>query len=187
MYTIVAENPETFADLDGHQHEEDAEEEANADPEGEKDIERAEASLAAKQEAEQEASRAAFDAQESQWVRRSGHRYLLRTEIPRTTSAIGWKRGAPESKKFVRVESPEVRTPSGTARTDRYDETKSHIREIKPDSARGRKAGEKQLARYKKEMEDATGKPHTTELTPYVPKPNKPAPEPNPRIRPEIK
>ena len=168
LYTIVAENPETFADLDGHQHEEDAEEEANADPEGEKDIERAEASLAAKQEAEQEASRAAFDARNPNGYDDpvTGICYAPKSQEPPQLSA---GREAHRNEEVREGETPEVRTPSGTARTDRYDETKSHIREIKPDSARGRKAGEKQLARYKKEMEDATGKPHTTELTPMCP------------------
>lgn len=52
---------------------------------------------------------------------------------------------------------------------DRYDEEKGHIREIKPDNPRGVRAGGKQLDRYKTEMENATGRPHTTELTKYPP------------------
>jgi RHS repeat-associated protein len=63
-------------------------------------------------------------------------------------------------------EKPEVRTPSGK-RMDRYNADKAHIREIKPKNARGQKAGEKQLKGYKKEMDQATGKDHTTELTQY--------------------
>lgn len=63
-------------------------------------------------------------------------------------------------------EKAEVRTPSGR-RMDRYNDTDGHIREIKPDNARGRKAGQKQLRDYKQEMDKATGKTHTTELTTY--------------------
>lgn len=66
-------------------------------------------------------------------------------------------------------EKAEVPTPSGQGRMDRYDAEKGHIREIKPDNPRGVRAGEKQLERYKTEMEEATGKPHTTELTKYPP------------------
>ncbi len=64
-------------------------------------------------------------------------------------------------------EQPEVRTPSGKGRMDRYDADKAHIREIKPDNARGESSGLRQLDRYKKEMENATKRPHTTELTKY--------------------
>jgi len=63
-------------------------------------------------------------------------------------------------------EKAEVRTPSGK-RMDRYNADKAHIREIKRNNARGRKAGEKKLSEYKKEMDKATGKDHTTELTLY--------------------
>jgi hypothetical protein len=52
---------------------------------------------------------------------------------------------------------------------DRYDEEKAHIREIKADNPRERRRGEKQLEDYKKEKECETGRPHTTELTPYDP------------------
>jgi RHS repeat-associated protein len=62
-------------------------------------------------------------------------------------------------------EKAEVPTPSGNGRMDRYDADKAHIREIKPDNSRGERSGQKQLDRYRKEMEDATGRPHTTELT----------------------
>ena len=63
-------------------------------------------------------------------------------------------------------EKPEVRTPSGK-RMDRYNEGKAHIREIKPDNARGEKAGQKQLQNYKNEMDKAKRRSHTTELTKY--------------------
>lgn len=63
-------------------------------------------------------------------------------------------------------EKAEVRTPSGK-RMDRYNADKAHIREVKPNNARGRAAGEKQLRGYKTEMDKATGKSHTTELTTY--------------------
>jgi RHS repeat-associated protein len=63
-------------------------------------------------------------------------------------------------------EKAEVRTPSGK-RMDRYNADKAHIREIKPNNARGRKAGEQKLKGYKKEMDKATGRDHTTELTVY--------------------
>jgi hypothetical protein len=54
---------------------------------------------------------------------------------------------------------------------NRYDADKRHIREIKPDNARGEKTGQKQLDRYKAEMDQTPRKPHTTELTKYPPKP----------------
>lgn len=61
-----------------------------------------------------------------------------------------------------------VQTPSGTGRMDRYDADQAHIREIKPNNARGEKTGQRQLERYQKEMEGATKRPHTTtELTKY--------------------
>jgi RHS repeat-associated protein len=63
-------------------------------------------------------------------------------------------------------EKAEVRTPSGK-RMDRYNADKAHIREIKPNNVRGRKAGEQKLNGYKKEMDKATGRDHTTELTVY--------------------
>ena len=64
-------------------------------------------------------------------------------------------------------ERAEVPTPSGSGRMDRYDEEKAHIREIKPDNPRGERSGQRQLERYKTEMENSTGRPHTTELTTY--------------------
>jgi RHS repeat-associated protein len=63
-------------------------------------------------------------------------------------------------------EKAEVRTPSGR-RMDRYNADKAHIREIKPNNARGTKAGQKQLQDYKKEMDKEKKKSHTTELTTY--------------------
>jgi hypothetical protein len=65
-------------------------------------------------------------------------------------------------------ERAEVQTPSGK-RMDRYNEEKGHIREIKPNNQRALRHGEKQVQNYKKEMEQATGRPHTTEVTPYDP------------------
>jgi RHS repeat-associated protein len=56
-------------------------------------------------------------------------------------------------------EQAEVRTSSGTGRMDRYDADEAHIREIKPDNARGEKSGQRQLERYRKEMEDAMKRP----------------------------
>jgi RHS repeat-associated protein len=67
-------------------------------------------------------------------------------------------------------EQAEVPTASGKGRMDRYDAKKGHIREIKPDNARGRSQGQRQLERYKAEQERATGRPHTTELNLYKPK-----------------
>jgi RHS repeat-associated protein len=65
-------------------------------------------------------------------------------------------------------EKPEVTTPSGK-RMDRYNEEAGHIREIKPDNPRAIKQGEKQVQGYKQEMEQAKGRPHTTEVSPYNP------------------
>ena len=55
---------------------------------------------------------------------------------------------------------------------DRYNVQAAHIREIKPDNARGKKAGQKQVGEYKTEMDKATGKSHTTEVTKYKKKPD---------------
>lgn len=66
-------------------------------------------------------------------------------------------------------EEKEVRTPSGQ-RMDRYNKEDAHIREIKPNNARGEKSGNAQLQRYKNEMDKATGRSHTTELTKYPPR-----------------
>jgi len=65
-------------------------------------------------------------------------------------------------------EEAEVRTPSGK-RMDRYDREKAHIREIKSNSPREIRRGEKKVGEYKNEMEQATGRPHTTEVAPYDP------------------
>ena len=67
-------------------------------------------------------------------------------------------------------EESEVALPDGSGRMDRYNKGTGHIREIKPDNARQERAGNRQLERYKKAMEKATDKPHTTELTKYKPK-----------------
>lgn len=53
---------------------------------------------------------------------------------------------------------------------DRYDPEAAHIREIKPDNPRQTRAGQKQVEKYRKEMEAATKRRHTTEVTPYDPK-----------------
>ena len=63
-------------------------------------------------------------------------------------------------------EKAEVPTPSGK-RMDRYDPAKGHIREIKPNNPRAVCQGEKQVERYRQEMEKATGRPHTGEVSPY--------------------
>lgn len=65
-------------------------------------------------------------------------------------------------------EQAEVPTPSGR-RMDRYDEAQAHIREIKPNNPRQLRSGQKQVEGYRKEMEQKTGRPHTTEVTPYDP------------------
>jgi len=66
-------------------------------------------------------------------------------------------------------EQSEVTTPSGK-RMDRYNEEQAHIREIKPDNPRAIKQGQKQAEGYKDGMEAKTGRPHTTEVTPYNPR-----------------
>lgn len=65
-------------------------------------------------------------------------------------------------------EHAEVPTPSGR-RMDRYDESQTHIREIKPNNPRQLRNGQKQVESYRQEMEQKTGRPHTTEVTPYDP------------------
>jgi len=65
-------------------------------------------------------------------------------------------------------EQAEVRTPSGK-RMDRYDAENAHIREIKPNNARAVRQGEKQVEGYRQEMEAATGRPHTAEVSTYDP------------------
>lgn len=65
-------------------------------------------------------------------------------------------------------EQAEVPTPSGR-RMDRYDESQAHIREIKPNNPRQLRTGQRQVDGYRKEMEQKTGRPHTTEVTPYDP------------------
>jgi len=65
-------------------------------------------------------------------------------------------------------EIPEYPTPSGK-RMDRYNPEIGHIREIKPNNARQIRKGKKQVEGYRVEMEEVTGKPHTTEVTPYDP------------------
>jgi hypothetical protein len=67
------------------------------------------------------------------------------------------------------TEKSEVTTPSGK-RMDRYDATNKHIREIKPDNPRQIKRGKKQVEQYRREMEEATGEPHTGEVSTYDPK-----------------
>lgn len=52
---------------------------------------------------------------------------------------------------------------------DRYDAERNHIREIKPNNSRGSSQGEKQVQSYRKEMEESTGREHSTEVTLYDP------------------
>jgi hypothetical protein len=66
-------------------------------------------------------------------------------------------------------EIPEHPTPSGR-RMDRYDPEKAHIREIKTDNPSELRRGAKTVEEYRREMEKATQRPHTTEVTPYDPK-----------------
>ena len=47
---------------------------------------------------------------------------------------------------------------------DRYNENDADIREIKPNNPRGRRACKEQLKEYKKEMDAAKRRSHTTEL-----------------------
>jgi hypothetical protein len=75
-------------------------------------------------------------------------------------------KAAHENEEVRPGEQKEVRTPSGK-RMDRYDGDKAHIREIKPDNPRGERNGQRQLTKYKTGMDNATGRPHTTELTKY--------------------
>ncbi len=66
-------------------------------------------------------------------------------------------------------EKMEAPTPSGK-RMDRYNPDTGHIREIKSNNPRQVKAGEKQVEQYRQEMENATGRPHTGEVSTYDPK-----------------
>jgi hypothetical protein len=89
-----------------------------------------------------------------------------RVSLSKEPSQLARGKAAHKAEPVRPGERAEVPTPSGK-RMDRYDETKAHIREIKPGNPRQVKAGEKQLQRYKQEMEAAKKKPHTTELTTY--------------------
>ncbi|MHB8486153.1 MAG: RHS repeat-associated core domain-containing protein [Candidatus Acidiferrales bacterium] len=181
LYAMVSENPETFADLDGHQQDDD-----KVDPKVE-EIENREfdeklrsAALAVGQgKADDAAARFAnFLSAQPEGVDDplTGICYAPRSNTPTMRSASEKGSGEPpqlaagkEAHKNEPVrpgEKAEVRTPSGK-RMDRYDADKAHIREIKPDNARGEKAGQKQLQQYKTEMDQATKKSHTTELTKY--------------------
>jgi hypothetical protein len=65
-------------------------------------------------------------------------------------------------------EQREAATPSGK-RMDRYNPEEAHIREIKPDNPRAVRQGAKQVEGYRQEMEAATGRPHTAEVSTYDP------------------
>jgi hypothetical protein len=63
----------------------------------------------------------------------------------------------------------EVRLPSGK-QCDALNPETCEIKELKPDNQRAKKRGEKQLQRYKKELDEQTGKEHKTTLETYKPK-----------------
>lgn len=173
LYAMVRDNPETFADLDGHQ-------DAEPDPEA----------VAREDEKTDEAIDAALEALSKQnapglnyWRVNGGDDPLTgmcyvgtKNEPPQLTAG----REAHNNEEVRPGEEKEVRTADGKGRMDRYDKDKGHIREIKPDNARGEKEGRKQLARYKRAQEKATRKSHTTELTKYKTSPPPPPPPPPP-------
>jgi RHS repeat-associated protein len=193
LYAIVRDNPESYADLDGHmaffgevwtgaasgepstfQERQEPKEEAEEKPEVK---EREEAEWNRAGEALNRSNLEA-DARVSEDMRKNGFDDLrtgvcyapqepsMRSSEPPQLAA---GKEAHRNEEIRPGEKPEVRTPSGKGRMDRYDAQKAHIREIKPDNSRGEKTGQEQLQRYKAEMEKSTGKPHTTELTKYPP------------------
>lgn len=177
LYAMVRDNPETFADLDGHQEgEEDPEEDARDEAEFERELSTALSGIGANA-----SSRGASSFNYAHDDPITGTCYTgLGNEPPQLRSG----REAHNNEEVRPGEKPEVTTPSGKGRMDRYDEGKAHIREIKPDNARGEKTGQKQLSRYKEEMDKATGRSHTTELTKYKQATPTPTPTSTPTTTP---
>lgn len=56
--------------------------------------------------------------------------------------------------------------PSGR-KCDAYNPETCDIKELKPDNERAKKRGERQVKKSKEELEQETGKPHTTEVKTY--------------------
>jgi len=98
-------------------------------------------------------------------INKSGSAVSPRLEPPQLKAGKAAHRMEP----VLPGEKPEVTTPSGK-RMDRYNPNIYHIREIKPDNPRAIREGQKQVEGYRKEMESATGKPHTSEVSTYDPK-----------------
>jgi hypothetical protein len=63
----------------------------------------------------------------------------------------------------------EVRLPSGR-RCDALNPETCEIKELKPENDRAKKRGQKQLEKYKQELDEQTGKDHKTSLETYKPK-----------------
>lgn len=180
LYTIVKDNPDTFADLDGHQ-DEDTEADTREDTDFTARLEEIRSSLNEAAAANAEAAYERAHAPTPEQLRNgwddaiachapgspdpSAPTISPREEPPQLRAG----REAHNNEEVRPGERPEVYTPSRSGRMDRHNEDTAHIREIKPDNARGEKSGQEQLQRYKTEMEQATGRPHTTELTKYPP------------------
>lgn len=169
LYSYVGNNPMDKVDADGHQEEDAADEaldkiESVREENALRPVEPAPA-ITPLTPLQQAASNLLYDtpverAIESEVDRQAGG------EPPQLAAG----KEAHSNEEIRPGEKAEVPTPSGTGRMDRYNSDTAHIREIKPDNPRGEKSGNKQLGRYKDEMEKATGRPHTTELTKYKPK-----------------
>jgi RHS repeat-associated protein len=190
LYAMVSDDPESFADLDGHQ-EAEPEREREEDDKEDKEFEEAVNRVREKEDAQE--ARQVFGAHAA-WVRTQPNGYVdpltgicyapdpkageptMRSSGPEPPQLAEGKE-AHKNEPVRSGEKPEVRTPSGK-RMDRYNESEAHIREIKPNNPRQTKAGRKQLEGYKKEMDAAKKRDHTTELTLY--NKNRPGPKPRP-------
>ena len=186
LYSYVQNNPTTVGDPDGHADDEDPEQEVWENRQEDARMEKA----AARADAQEEHDEEIKDAQPEQSIATNnnddpvtGICYVDTPTHGRAAADVQnflfppdkfsseppqLKAGkeAHQNEEVRPGEKAEVRTPSGK-RMDRYDEKNAHIREIKPDNARGERSGHKQLQNYKEEMDKHTGRDHTTELTKY--------------------
>jgi hypothetical protein len=71
-----------------------------------------------------------------------------------------WDAGAGFEKEFL--------LPSGK-RYDAYNPATCEIKELKPNNARAKKRGEKQVGDYRNELEEETGKKHKAKVETYDP------------------
>jgi RHS repeat-associated protein len=192
LYGLVSDDPESFADLTGHQGDEDADSETVADPRGEAELKAAGESVEAEAARNQEASLNAFTGTAHDdpltgicYVGSTAQNTSMSSSKPGTLGNLDHQQTAQEeADKMGGDREVSVATPGGEKNSRRIDAAKTEngvvveaVQVIRPNKNGTPPARE---ARAAKDIENATGvKPR---LVPVRPLPTNPQPavQPNP-------